>query len=116
MNKTHLTDTVSVNKVHLTDTVSVNMMHLTDTEPVKKMQLICNLSVYKMHLTGTGHLDENYIICTTYHNKDDLGRISSGFMMFGGEKIRGEQARLSWATLEFQVKVRSKYGCANVRL
>ena len=28
----------------------------------------------------------------------------------------GKQARLSWATLEFQVKVRSKYGCANVRL
>ena len=27
-----------------------------------------------------------------------------------------KQARLSWATLEFQVKVRSKYGCANVRL
>ena len=27
-----------------------------------------------------------------------------------------QQARLSWATLEFQVKVRSKYGCANVRL
>ena len=26
-----------------------------------------------------------------------------------------EQARLSWATLEFQVKVCSKYGCANVR-
>ena len=31
MNKTHLTDTVSVNKKHLTDTVSVNKMHLTDT-------------------------------------------------------------------------------------
>ena len=32
------------------------------------------------------------------------------------EDKREIQATLSWATLEFQVKVRSKYGCANVRL
>ena len=45
----------------------------------------------------------------------NLEKLKPGIVMATEE---GEQARLSWATLEFQVKVRSKYGCgcANVRL
>ena len=29
----------------------------------------------------------------SYKNKDDLGRISSGFMMFGGEKLEWEEEK-----------------------
>ena len=54
-------------------------MHLTDTEPVNKMHLISKLSVYKMHLTGTGHLDERYIIGTIYHKND----MSDGNAVYG---------------------------------